>query len=111
MFRKLDLFPFSGKGGETYSAGSIRKSWPQSLGAPEKLEDALNHYHIQIIFRAKHTLQSSVMKIRLERNPWEIHCIYITPCDCGKPLAVQLCEHMHDLKEGLLEKLKLAQHA
>jgi hypothetical protein len=28
----------------------------------------------------------------------------------GRPLGVQLCEHRHSLKEGLLEKSKLAQH-
>jgi hypothetical protein len=31
-FRKLDLFPFSGEEmGDTYSLGSVRKSYPQSL--------------------------------------------------------------------------------
>jgi hypothetical protein len=29
----------------------------------------------------------------------------------GKPLAMHLHEHRNNLKEGLLEKLKLAQHA
>jgi hypothetical protein len=29
----------------------------------------------------------------------------------GRPLAMQLCEHRHNLKEGLLEKSKLTQHA
>jgi hypothetical protein len=26
IFRKLDLFPFSGEGGDTYSVGSLRKT-------------------------------------------------------------------------------------
>jgi hypothetical protein len=110
-FQKLDLFPSSGKGGDTYSAGSIRKSWPQSLGVPEKFKHVLNHYGIWIIFRTKHTLRSSVMKTRLEGDLQQMtHCIYSITCECGRPLAVQLCEHRHNLKEGLLEKLQLAQH-
>jgi hypothetical protein len=46
-------------------------------------------------------------------------CIYSIPYECGRsyigetgrPLAVQLHEHRYNLKEGLLEKSKLAQHA
>jgi hypothetical protein len=45
------------------------------------------------------------------------HSVNSTPCQCGrsyidetdKPLAVWLREHRHNLKEGLLEKSKLAQ--
>jgi hypothetical protein len=41
------------------------------------------------------------------------------PCECGgsyvaetgRPLAVRIREHMQNLKQGLLEKSKLAQHA
>jgi hypothetical protein len=37
---------------------------------------------------------------------------YISPTgETGKPLALQLHEQRHNLKEGLLEKSKLAQHA
>jgi hypothetical protein len=46
-------------------------------------------------------------------------CVNSIPCECGRsyisetgrPLAVRLPEHRHNLKEGLLEKSKLAQHA
>jgi hypothetical protein len=46
-------------------------------------------------------------------------CIYSIPCECGRsytgetgrPLAMQLREHRQNLKEGLLEKSKLAQHS
>jgi predicted GIY-YIG superfamily endonuclease len=46
-------------------------------------------------------------------------CIYSIPCECGKiyigktgrPLAMQLHEHRQNLKEDLLEKSRLAQHA
>jgi hypothetical protein len=47
-------------------------------------------------------------------------CVYSIPCECGRsyeyigetgrPLAVRLREHKHNLREGLLEKSKLAQH-
>jgi hypothetical protein len=60
------------------------------------------------------------MKTRPERDPRQTaQCVYSIPCECGRrytgetgrPLAVQLHEHRHNLKEGLLEKSKLAQHA
>jgi hypothetical protein len=46
-------------------------------------------------------------------------CVYSIPCECGRssigktgrPLAMWLREHRHNLKKGLLEKSKLAQHA
>jgi hypothetical protein len=45
--------------------------------------------------------------------------IVTIPCECGRsyigetgrPLAVRLREHRHNLKQGLLDKSKLAQHA
>jgi hypothetical protein len=45
--------------------------------------------------------------------------VFIIPCECGRsyfgetgrPVAVWLSEHRHNLKEGLLEKSKLARHA
>jgi hypothetical protein len=60
------------------------------------------------------------MKTRPERDPQQTpRCVYSIPCECGrsyigetgKPLAVRLREHKYNLKEGLLEKSKLAQHA
>jgi predicted GIY-YIG superfamily endonuclease len=60
------------------------------------------------------------MKTRPERDQQHTaQCVYSIPCKCGRsyigetgrPLAVKLREHKHNLKEGLLEKSKLAQHA
>jgi hypothetical protein len=60
------------------------------------------------------------MKTRPEKDPQQMaQYVCIIPCECGRsyigetgrPLAVQLHEHRHILKEGLLEKSKLAQHA
>jgi hypothetical protein len=60
------------------------------------------------------------MKTRLERDPQQTaQSIYSIPCECGRsyigekgrPLAVWLHEHRHNLKQGLLEKSKLAKHA
>jgi hypothetical protein len=68
----------------------------------------------------KDTLRSSLMRTRPERDLQQMaQCAYSIPCECdrshigetGRPLAVRLCEHRHNLKEGLLEKFKLAQHA
>jgi hypothetical protein len=45
-------------------------------------------------------------------------CVYSIPCECGRsytgetgrPQAVQLREHRHNLKVGLLQRPELAQH-
>jgi hypothetical protein len=59
------------------------------------------------------------MKTRSERYPQQTaKSICSIPCECGtsyigetgRPLAVRLREHRYNLKEGLLEKSKLAQH-
>jgi predicted GIY-YIG superfamily endonuclease len=56
----------------------------------------------------------------MQNDPQQIaQCIYSIPCECGRsyigetgrPLGVRLREHRYNLKEGLLEKSKLAQHA
>jgi predicted GIY-YIG superfamily endonuclease len=60
------------------------------------------------------------MKTRPKTDPQQTaECVYRIPCECGRsyigetgrPLAVRLREHRHNLKEGLLEKSKLVQHA
>jgi predicted GIY-YIG superfamily endonuclease len=60
------------------------------------------------------------MKTRPERDPQQTaQCIYSIPCESGRSyigetgrsLAVRLREHRHNLKQGLLEKSKLAKHA
>jgi predicted GIY-YIG superfamily endonuclease len=60
------------------------------------------------------------MKTRPERDPLQTaQCVYSIPCECGRsyigetgrPLAVRFPEHRHNLKKGLLEKSKIAQHA
>jgi hypothetical protein len=73
-----------------------------------------------MIFKTKHTLRSSLIKTRWERDLQQTaQCIDSIPCECGRsnigetgrPLAVRLREHRHSLKEGLLEKSKLAKCA
>jgi hypothetical protein len=60
------------------------------------------------------------MKTRPERDLQQMaQCIYSIPCECGRsyigktgrPPAVWLRERRQNLKEGLLEKSKLAQNA
>jgi hypothetical protein len=57
------------------------------------------------------------MKTGPEWDPQQTaQCIYSIPCECGRsyigetgrPLAMRLREHRHNLQQGLLEKL--AQH-
>jgi hypothetical protein len=93
---------------------------PYLKGVSEKFRRIGNRYNIRAIFKTKHTLRSSLMKTRQERDPLQTaQCIYSIPCECGRsyigetgrPLAVQLREHRHNLKQGLLEKSKLPQQA
>jgi hypothetical protein len=62
---------------------------------------------------------SSLIRTRLERDLRQMaQCVYSIPCECvrscigetSRPLAMQLHEHRHNLKEGLLEKSKFVQH-
>jgi hypothetical protein len=93
---------------------------PYVKGVSEKFRRIGNRYNIRTILKTKHSLRSSLMRTRPERNPLHgAQGIYSIPCECGKsyisetgrPLAVRLREHIHNLQQGLLEKLKLAQHA
>jgi hypothetical protein len=87
---------------------------PYMKGVSEKFKHVGNQYNIRTIFKTKHTLR----KTRSDREPQQMAwCIYSIPSECGRsyigergrPLAVWL--HEHNLKEGFLEKSKLAQHA
>jgi hypothetical protein len=60
------------------------------------------------------------MKSRPERDPLHtVKCIYSILCECGRSyigetgrtLGVKLCKHKYNLKEGLLQKSKLAENA
>jgi hypothetical protein len=93
---------------------------PHVKGVSEKFKYIKNRYNIRMIFKTKHTLRSSLIKTRPERDLQQMaQCICSTPCECGKscigetgrPLAMRLHEHRHNLKEGLLEKSKLPQLA
>jgi hypothetical protein len=93
---------------------------PYVKGVSEKFKRIGNRYNIRMIFRTNYTLRSSLMRNRPERDQQQTtQCVYIIPCECGRRyigetgriLSVRLREHRHNLKEGHLEKSKLAQHA
>jgi hypothetical protein len=97
--------------------GSVYISYVK--GVSEKFK-CIGNRHIRTIFRTKHTLRSSLMKTRPERDPLQrAQCIYSIPCEYGRsyigetcrPLAMRPREHRHNLQQGLLEKSKLAQHS
>jgi hypothetical protein len=92
---------------------------PYVKGVSEKFKCIGNH-NIRTIFKTKHTLRSSLLKTRPERDAQQTaQCIHSIPCECGRsyigktgrPLAMRLRDHRHNLKEDLLEESKLAQHA
>jgi hypothetical protein len=59
------------------------------------------------------------MRTRPERKLLHTaNCVYNIPCECsrsdvgktGRPLGVWIQEHRRNLREGLMEKSKLARH-
>jgi hypothetical protein len=85
----------------------------------EKIKRIRNLYDIRTVIGTKHTLRSSLMRSRPERDPQQTtQCVFSIPCEFGGsysaetgiPLAVRFREHRHSLKEEL-EKSKLAQHS
>jgi predicted GIY-YIG superfamily endonuclease len=93
---------------------------PYVLGVSEKFKRIGNQYNIRTVFKTKHTLRSSLVRTRPNRDPKQTaHYVYSIPCECGRcyigetgrSLAVRIREHRHNLKEGLLDKSKLTQHA
>jgi hypothetical protein len=89
-------------------------------GVSEKFKRIRNRYNVKTIFKTKHILRSSLMKTMPERGPQQTaQCIYSILTEfgrsyigeTGRPLAVRLREHRHNLQQGIVEKSKLAQHA
>jgi hypothetical protein len=78
-------------------------------GVSEKFKRIGNGYNIRTMFRTQHTLRSSLMRTRPQRDPQQTaQCVYSVPCECGRsymgetgrPLVVRLREHRRNLKEG-----------
>jgi hypothetical protein len=93
---------------------------PYVKGISEKFKRIGNCYNIRTIFKTKHTLRETLMKTRpMSDSQLTAHCIYSSPCEygrsyvgkTGRPLSVRIRENKLNLKNGLLEKSKLTQHA
>jgi hypothetical protein len=91
---------------------------PHVKGVSKSFKRIGNRCNTCTAFKPKHTLRSSLMKIRPERDPQQTaQCVCSIPCECGRsyigetgrPLTVRLREHSYNVKEVFLEKL--AQHA
>jgi hypothetical protein len=92
---------------------------PYAKDVSEKFKLTGNRYSIRIIFKSKRAPRSLLMITTPERVLHQTaQCIYCIPCEygssyiseTGRPLAVRLREHRHSIKEGLLEKSKLAKY-
>jgi hypothetical protein len=93
---------------------------PYVKGISDKFKWIGNRYNIRTIFKTKHTLRNTLMRTRPMSDPQlTAHCIYNIPCECGRsyvgetgrPLSIRIGEHKLNLRNGLLDKSKLAQHA
>jgi hypothetical protein len=64
-------------------------------------------------------VSQKIEELKMSDPQLTAHCIYNIPCECsrsyvgetGRPLSVRIGEHKFNLKNGLLDKSKLAQHA
>jgi hypothetical protein len=87
------------------------------MGVSGKFKRIENQCNIRTMFKAKHTLRSSLMKTRPQRDQQQTAPKH--SCECGgsyisetdSSLAVKILEHSHNIKDGLLYKSKLVQHA
>jgi hypothetical protein len=75
---------------------------------------------IKTVFKTRQTPRSMLTRTRPYRKVQDMRqCIYSIPCECGRryigetgrPLGVQIGEHMNNLKQGLMEKSRFAKHA
>jgi hypothetical protein len=66
------------------------------------------------------TFRCSIMKTWLETDPqWTAEFVHSIPCECGKsyigqtgrPLALWLSEHRHNLKQGSSREIKISLYA
>jgi hypothetical protein len=98
--------------------GTVHIPYVKSIS--EKFRRIGNQYNIRTIFRTKHTLRSLIVRTRPKSDPQQTaNCVYSIPCEygrnytgeTGRPLAVCIHEHRHNLKQSLLEKSTLAQQA
>jgi predicted GIY-YIG superfamily endonuclease len=92
---------------------------PYVKGISDKFKRIGNRY-IRTIFKTKHTLRNTFMRTKPMSDPQRTaQCIYNILCEygrsyvgeTGRPLSVRIWEHKFNLKNGLLDKSKLAQHA
>jgi hypothetical protein len=90
------------------------------LQISEKLRRISDRYNIRAIFKTRLTLRSILVLTRPERDLQRAaHCVCSIPSgwgrnckgETGRPLVVRIQEHRQSLKERLLEKSRLAQHA
>jgi hypothetical protein len=89
-------------------------------GISDKFKLIGNRYNIRTVFRTKYTLRNTLMRTTpMSNTQLTAQCIYKIPCECGRsyvgetgrPLSVRIGEHKFNLKNGFLDKSKLAQHA
>jgi hypothetical protein len=65
---------------QTERKSLLAKSIPNAKGISKKLECIGNHNNIKTTFKTKHTLRSSPMRTRQERDQKQTaHCFYIIP--------------------------------
>jgi hypothetical protein len=93
---------------------------PYVKGISEKLRCMGNRFNLRTIFKTKHILHGTLIKPGPIRDVQQMkQCVYSIPCDCcrsyigetSRPSEVRIKEHKYNLKQGLLEKSKLAENA
>jgi predicted GIY-YIG superfamily endonuclease len=93
---------------------------PYVKAISEKFRRIGERCNIKTVFKTRQTLRSFLTRTRPHREVQDMRkCIYSIACECGRcyigetgrPLVVRIREHMNNLKQGLMEKSRLAKHA
>jgi predicted GIY-YIG superfamily endonuclease len=89
-------------------------------GISKKFRRVGERYNTKTVFKTRQTLRTFSTRTRPHREVQDMRqCIYSIPCESGRcyigetgrPLGVRIREHMKNLKQGLMEKSRLAKHA
>jgi hypothetical protein len=90
---------------------------PYMKGISEEFRCTGERYNIKTVFKTRQTLRIMLTRTRPHREVQDMRkCIYSIPCEfgrcyigeTGRPLGIRILEHMNNLKQGLMEKFRLA---
>ena len=92
---------------------------PYVRGLSEKIRRLAGKHNIRTAFKSGSTIKTFTTKVRPRCDQKHTkECVYEIPCQCGnvyigetgRPLSVRLKEHQRNIRQGEIEKSRLAEH-